>query len=57
MKAPYSFNEWIKREYGTHDPVNDDIAPELLYDGYVWSLMQLGYTVYGDCYKGITVKK
>jgi len=55
MKAPYTFAAWIKKHYD-HNPINDDVAPELLYDGYVWSLQQLGYAVYGNCYDGITVK-
>jgi len=56
MEVPYTFSQWIKKHYN-HNPINDDVAPEILYDGYVWSLMQQGYTVYGDCYKGVTVEK
>jgi len=55
MKAPYTFQEWIGREY--KGQFEGDIAPELLYDGYVFSLMKLGYKVYGNCYDGITVKQ
>ena len=51
---PYSFKQWIEREY--KGQWEGDIAPELLYDGYVWSLRQLGYEVFGNCYNGITVK-
>jgi len=54
MKAPYTFSQWIKKHY--KGQWEGDIAPELLYDGYVWSLMQLGYEVFGNCYDGITVK-
>ena len=51
---PYTFSEWLTENY--HDNV-PDIAPELLFDGYVYSLEQLGYAVFGNCYDGITVKE
>ena len=54
-KAPYTFEEWIARHYNGN--WEGDIAPELLYDGYVYSLEQLGYIVYGNCYDGIVVSK
>ena len=54
MKAPYTFKEWIDKEYKGN--WEGDIAPELLYDGYVFSLSRLGYTIYGNCYDGITVE-
>ncbi len=54
MEAPYSFKEWLTREY--QGQFEGDIAPELLYDGYVWSLMQQGFEIYGNCYDGITVE-
>ena len=54
MKAPYTFKEWQDKEYEGN--WEGDIVPELLYDGYVFSLEQLGYEVYGDCYNGITVE-
>ena len=55
MKAPYTFAEWQQKEY--QNKWEGDIAPGLLYDGYVYSLEQLGYSVYGNCYDGITVKQ
>lgn len=50
---PYTFREWLLKHFGW---LKDDTAPELLYDGYVFSLQKLGYKVYGDCYKGIEVR-
>ena len=54
--APYTFKEHLVALYGTEENI-PDIAPELLYDGYVYSLEQLGYKVYGNCYAGVTVQK
>jgi hypothetical protein len=52
-KAPYTFEEWLN----THFTQIPDIDPVLQYDGYVFSLEQLGYKVYGDWRKGIKVSK
>ena len=56
MKAPYSYRDWVNKEYGGIERT-PDIAPELLYDGYVYSLETLGYEVYGNCYDGIIVEE
>jgi len=52
--APYTFKGFLIAQYGTEENI-PDTAPELLYDGYAYSLEQLGYKVYGNCYTGITV--
>ncbi len=53
-KAPYTFKEWLIHHFGRIPDGNYD-SPRVMYDGYVFSLEQLGYTVYGNCYNGITV--
>jgi len=56
-KPPYTFHEWIEEHYQGRDPLLDDSDPEILYDGYAYSLEKLGYIVYGNCLDGITVSK
>ena len=59
-KPPYSYEQWIITKYGSimNSPVlTMDVMPEIVYDGYIQSLQDRGYTVYGDCYRGITVGK
>ena len=59
MKAPYTFYDWLIKNWGVHyveRTFNQDMSPEILYDGYVMSLVELGYTVYGNCYDGVTVE-
>jgi len=50
---PYTFSYWLDSRpnllYGDFNPI-------ILYDGYVWSLEQLGYKVYGSGYSPDGVK-
>lgn len=49
---PYSFQEWCEAR---RENLQSDFNPRIVFDGYVWSLKQRGYTVYGNSIFGITV--
>ena len=52
-KPPYSFSEFLKKHPHL---IEGDFNPIVVYDGYVSSIKELGFKVYGNSSYGIGVK-